>query len=176
MKRKLAACAVGALTVATLALSTSPAAASGDYSGRAYVFGAGSFTDDWGDEGLLSTSSHTYSNATCLWQKILWADGYLNSTADIDGIFGAKTRNATVALQRDFGLGDDGVVGKETFGWADRWLVYESGSTTSGSTLKLTYVGLVRNITITRDASGRHGFYDGDGNRRLAGYNYRTCA
>ena len=86
---KPAACIVGAVAAATLALGTTPAAASGTYSGLAYVYGADSYTDDWGNEGILSTGTNTNSNATCLWQKILWADGFLDSAADIDGKFGS---------------------------------------------------------------------------------------
>lgn len=174
-KAKLAACTVGALSVAVLAVGTSPAVASGTYSGRAYVYGVGDFSNDWGDEGVLSTSTHKYSNATCLWQKILWADGYLPSTSDIDGIFGSQTKSATIALQEDFNLTADGKVGRQTFGWADQWLDYVSGSTASGQSLKLRYIGAEHNITVVRNTSGTYQFWDGDGVKRNAGYNYRTC-
>ena len=112
----LAAGIVGTLTAATLALSTSPASASGTYSGRAYVYGAGDWYDDWTDEGILSMATNTESNATCLWQKILWADGYLPYTSDIDGDFGQTTAWATVNWQVRLKLENiDVVVGKETF-------------------------------------------------------------
>ncbi|MFF1272454.1 hypothetical protein ACFVZC_03395 [Streptomyces marokkonensis] len=50
------------------------------------------------------------------------------SWSGIDGIFGSGTRNANILCQRDWGLGDDGVVGKDTFGAADRWLRDISGN------------------------------------------------
>jgi peptidoglycan hydrolase-like protein with peptidoglycan-binding domain len=182
-RAQLAAGIVGTLTAATLALSTSPAAASGTYSGRAYVYGAEGWLDDWGDEGVLSTSTNTSSNATCLWQKILWADGAIESNGtpfdadDIDGHFGSNTKAATESWQRAFHLSDvDGVVGKETFGAAPRpndstyglWDKNNDGAVD-------TYVGFVSTINITRDSDGRYHFYDGDGDARIAGYDYLTC-
>ncbi|MGW0706362.1 peptidoglycan-binding domain-containing protein [Streptomyces sp. NPDC002643] len=175
-RARLAACAVGALTAATLALSTSPASASGTYSGLAYVYGGGQFEDDWGNEGILSTGTHTRSNATCLWQKILAAHGYLDFPSDIDGIFGTRTEAATKRLQDEWDVGVDGEVGRETFGRASREnLVQEGGSTDPGSTLELRYLGTHFNLDLVRESSGNYGFWDGDGNYRLAGYNYRTC-
>jgi hypothetical protein len=162
--------AVSALTVATLALSTSPASANGTYSGLAYVQGSGTFTDDWGDEGILSTSVNASSNATCLWQKILWADGKLIA-ADIDGVFGTNTVNATKVWQGAYGVPSDGVVGKATFGEADAHLEDSNGDGAVD-----TYHGSLYNISITRDSNNRYSFYDADGNTRLAGYNYRTCS
>ncbi|MFF9040299.1 peptidoglycan-binding protein [Streptomyces sp. NPDC014892] len=172
---KLAACTVGAVAAATLALGTTPAAASGTYSGLAYVYGADSYVDDWGNEGILSTGTNTNSNATCLWQKILWADGFLNSASDIDGRFGSDTKAATEALQRYFDLGVDGSVGQETFGHMDKWLYFVSGSTADGQTANLRYDGIVRDFNLSRNADGNYSFPDGDGTTRLAGYNYLTC-
>ncbi|MFF4759798.1 peptidoglycan-binding protein [Streptomyces sp. NPDC001292] len=168
---KLGACTVGALTAAVLAVSTTPAAASGTFSGRAYVYGAGIFSDDWGDEGVLSTSTHTYSNATCLWQKILWADGYLPYLSDVDGIFGSKTKSATQAWQRFHQLNDDGVVGKATFSMANGALLDNDKNGTVD-----TFDGYKYKTSIWRDSEGRYAFYDGDGQSRLAGYDYRTCS
>ncbi|MGK5529715.1 peptidoglycan-binding domain-containing protein [Streptomyces sp. URMC 129] len=173
-RARLAACAIGVLTAATLAVSTAPASASGTYSGHAYVYGADSFVGDWGNEGILSTSTHAYSNATCLWQKILWADGFLSSSG-IDGVFGANTREATEDWQALEGLTADGVVGQGTFGRADNYLTYVSGSESPGSSLVLRYDGYAYDITITRDSQGRYGFYDAGGTHRAAGYDYRTC-
>jgi hypothetical protein len=181
-KARLAAGIVGALTAVTLALSTSPAAASGTYSGRAYVYGAGTWTDDWLDEGILSTSTNTSSNATCLWQKILWADGAIETdgtkfdAGDIDGHFGSNTKDATENWQNTTGLTADGVVGKETFGAAIR----VSSGTNGLFDLTLdgavdTYIGFDHTISVTRDTDGRYHFYDGDGNARIAGYDYLSC-
>ncbi|MEU7039391.1 hypothetical protein ABZ958_37990 [Streptomyces sp. NPDC046237] len=75
---------------------------------------------------MLGRSKHASSNATCLWQRILWADGELTSTSDIYGVFGDRTHSATVAWQKDennrssgyAGLLTDGGVGPQSFGWA----------------------------------------------------------
>lgn len=155
---------VGALTAAMLGLSTSPAAASGDISGRAYVH----LLNMWGDEGYLSTSRHTYSNATCLWQKILWADGYLTNSG-IDGIFGQGTYDATREWQQWRRVGADGVVGPDTFNAA------VAGGLAWEGTYQLRYNGRTHDAVITLDEDDRFGFYE-DGVHRLAGYNYRTCS
>lgn len=166
----LAAGTIGALAAVTLVLSASPASASNSYNGRAYVYGAGAWTDDWDDEGILSTSSNTSSNATCLWQKILWADGLLSSS-DIDGIFGNGTKTATETWQRERSQPVDGVVGKDTFRFASYKV---SDSDYDGAVDH--YNGSKYAINVTRDSEGRYNFYDGDGNKRLAGYDYRTCS
>ncbi|AWW41535.1 peptidoglycan-binding domain-containing protein [Streptomyces cadmiisoli] len=178
---KLAACTVGALTAAVLAVSATPAAAAGTYSGRAYVYGTGEFDGDWGDEGILQRNTHASSNATCLWQMILWADGELTSKSQVDGVFGDGTYNATRAWQirenesYDAGLEVDGSVGKGTFGWAQNWLHIESGGEGAGQTLNLSYNGLWGAFDARRLADGTYEFVDGDGSWRKAGYDYRTC-
>lgn len=165
----LAVCAV----MATVVLSTESAQASGTYSGRAYIYGGGAWAGDWGDEGDLSTGTNTYSNATCLWQTILSADGYL-SVGDVDGIYGSKTKAATKLWQAAKGLADvDGVAGKDTFGKADDKLVYFDSP---DDTLRFFYDGTYWQPTIIREANGNYGFYDYAGTYRLAGYNYRTCS
>ncbi|MET8420865.1 peptidoglycan-binding domain-containing protein [Streptomyces sp. NPDC079189] len=182
MRIKLGACTVGALAAALLAVSTTPAAASGTYTGLAYVYGDGAYQDDWNTEGILQRDIHASSNATCLWQAILWADGKLASSSDIDGVFGDKTYNATRAWQQyendrqGAGLEVDGSVGKGTFTWAGTYISFLSGSTGAGQTLNLRYVGWERNITMRRLGDGNYEFVDGDGAWRKAGYNYRTCS
>ncbi|WP_351237226.1 peptidoglycan-binding domain-containing protein [Streptomyces sp. NPDC002133] len=171
MRIKLGACTVGALTAALLVVSTTPAAASGTYSGRAYVYGGGVFEGDWDDEGIVSRSTHASSNATCMWQKILWADGFLDSTSDIDGVFGTETYNATRAWQEyenqyGAGLVVDGSAGKATFGRAHEYFDTANGK----------FLGLLRNFDMKRDADGNYQFVDGDGSWRKAGYDYRSCS
>jgi hypothetical protein len=161
-RSRAATLAVAAVTAGVLALGTTPAAASGDYSGRAYVHQE----LGWDDEGLLSTTRHASSNATCLWQKILWADGFLTD-ADIDGIFGPDTRSATIAWQQWQGVNADGVVGPQTFGLAGAWGLWWDGS-------DLRYSGREHSALITVDGNGRYGFYE-NGTHRAAGYDYRTC-
>ncbi|MER5464671.1 peptidoglycan-binding domain-containing protein [Streptomyces sp. NPDC002668] len=182
---KLVAYTIGALTTAVLAVSTSPAAASGTYSGRAYVWGNSTlFWEDWENEGILQRDTHAYSNATCLWQRILWADGKLTSTTAIDGIFGNGTYNATRAWQQAENdeweglvhIAVDGSVGKETFTRAGFNLEATGGSSDPGQTLYLRYAGKSYNFNLRRLADGNYEFVDGDGAWRKAGYNYRTCS
>jgi len=174
-RTRLAACTIGLLTAATLALSTSPASASGTYSGLAYVYGAGVFADDWGNEGIVDTSHNTSSNATCLWQKVLYADGLLSASA-IDGIFGSGTATATEKWQvlYDSAHTADGSAGQNTWTAAGTYLRNSSDST-DGNTVSY-YRGYAHNISLSRDSSGYYHFYDGDGNARIAGYDYRTCS
>src|SRR5690606_29273737 len=91
--------ALAAVTALGLNLSAAPSASANVNDG--YVSGSGAFGDDWDDEGTLGQGyPATYSNATCLWQKVLYADGYL-STAQVDGVFGSTTWAATYNWQHD---------------------------------------------------------------------------
>ncbi|WP_324789360.1 peptidoglycan-binding domain-containing protein [Streptomyces sp. H51] len=182
---KLAAGTIGALAAATLAVSTSPAAASGTYSGLDYVYGAAGWSDDWDNEGVVDINTNASSNATCLWQKVLWADGYLSSSADIDGIFGSRTKTATANWQSDSGVGVDGSAGRDTWSLAAiATISYVSGGDATAADMTLKYSGwnarthtwTGRNFTMKRDASGNYHFIDGDGAWRKAGYNYRSCS
>lgn len=90
---------------------------------QGYVSGSGSVVNDWNHEGVLSTGSHSHSNATALWQAVLYADGYL-SYRGIDCRFGPNTKSATKKWQTRY-MGAryaDGVVGPRTFGRAATWL------------------------------------------------------
>ncbi|MFI8185803.1 peptidoglycan-binding protein [Actinacidiphila glaucinigra] len=176
MRFQVCASAVGALTAAVLAVSTTPAVASGTYSGRAYIYGADAFGNDWGDEGVLSTSTHRNSNATCMWQELLVADGKLEWD-QIDGEFGPDTYNATVRWQTDYNrywrgsdpvITVDGSVGKATFGAADKFLSAGNGD--------IVYTGAVHNVRLERDADGNYTFLDQFANRRKAGYDYLSCS
>lgn len=165
-------CTVGAVTAA-LMLSASPASASGDFSGRAFVHGGGDrYVDDWADEGYLSTSRHVSSNATCLWQKVLWSYGLLDWD-DIDGVFGDGTKAATVRWQKIYVTDEpaDGIVGKTTFGRAGYGLVDETGDNVPDR-----YIGSENTFLVGRDGDNDYTFYDRKGNKRVAGYNYLTCS
>jgi hypothetical protein len=179
---KLAACTVGALSAVVLVLSASPASASGTYSGLPYVHGGAYPYDDFGDEGVTDIDTNKLSNATCLWQMTLWANGYLSSKSYVDGDFGSRTRTATSNYQSDAQLQVDGSAGKQSWSYAGTGQIrYVSGS--NDSTLTLMYEGLTtngqstgRSFSMKRDASGDYQFIDGDGAWRNAGYNYRTCS
>jgi hypothetical protein len=103
-------------------------------------------TNDWADEGTMSSSSHRYSIATGLWQHVLYADGYL-SASDVDCDFGPRTTTATKAWQSDHGVGVDGKVGPQTLGRADDKLRISG----FGSTVEdITYTGRVRSVSFVR--------------------------
>jgi peptidoglycan hydrolase-like protein with peptidoglycan-binding domain len=85
---------------------------------QGYVVGTGTLTDDFGDEGPLSTSQNSHNSVVGLWQAILVADGYLGRS-DLECYFGPVTRDATMRWQADRGLDADGIVGPQTFGRAD---------------------------------------------------------
>ncbi|MFF9192629.1 peptidoglycan-binding domain-containing protein [Streptomyces rochei] len=112
-----------------------------------YLLGKGVITNDWGDEGILSTTSYNHTDVVAVWQAVLFADGYLDGAEDRDCWFGPTTRAATIEWQRDRGLTADGEVGPETFGYADNWLSLDGEN--------VTYDGAVRNLThgLTRDST-----------------------
>ncbi|MEV0749769.1 peptidoglycan-binding domain-containing protein [Streptomyces sp. NPDC050273] len=165
---------IAGATVALLLspLAASPASASNSYNGAAYVNGAGDPIDDLYDEGVLSTTQNTRSNATCMWQKILWAHQLL-AWNDIDGVFGDKTRDATIEFQEAREMNPDGIVGKITFKAAEDG---EGGMDINTSTNKGYYIGPLRTFAVYRDSNNSYHFYDRTGADRAAGYNYLTCA
>lgn len=107
------------------------------------IYGSGVVTDDWGDEGPLSTTQNSHNNVVALWQAVLAADGYLPESAR-DCIFGAQTRDATIAWQRAHDLTADGIVGSATFGKADNYL-YWAGSEIRYDGSAFDLVGMYRN-------------------------------
>ncbi|MGX5209921.1 peptidoglycan-binding domain-containing protein [Streptomyces violaceus] len=148
-----------------------------------WVRGYDKYQDDWDDEGVLSErSDYKTSNATCMWQRILWAEGvYWDvdsrfSESDITGEFGAKTGQGTSGLQQRWDLTHDRTVGNATFGRAADNLKKTGGSTGRGETLYLKYYGGRYNISFKRNTEGKYLFRDQNGDWRQAGYDYRTCA
>ncbi|WBQ03633.1 peptidoglycan-binding domain-containing protein [Kribbella sp. CA-293567] len=174
-KRSRRVAAAIAFTVATAGLTVTaaaPAAADGSYSGRPTIWGSGLLAGDWEDEGVINVRTHRNSDVTCLWQKILVADGYLPWT-EKDGIFGDDTHAATVRWQRDRGLTPDGSAGRATWAKADD-RIRENGM--DGSYRIGYYEGSRSYFPIRRTASGVHQFWDhADGPLRTASYNVRTC-
>ncbi|GLY21597.1 hypothetical protein [Micromonospora sp. NBRC 101691] len=157
MSLRMKSAALAALLVlGSLGLSAMPAHASAS---GGVVHGTGDFLDDWDDEGPISQSAYAYSNVAAMWQAILWADGRLSSTADIDCRFGPGTHSATVAWQKGNYLAGDGIVGENTLFVASLSL---SGSAGSGN--RITYDGAYgsRYVTFTRVDNGRWGMYVGN--------------
>ncbi|MGW1976965.1 peptidoglycan-binding domain-containing protein [Streptomyces sp. NPDC001889] len=177
---RLTAAAISFLTLGALAAGVTPASAA---MSDGYVRGYDTFAGDWGDEGELrhGLGAHNNSNAVCLWQKVLWAEGAQEKDlstfdqADIDGHFGENTEHATRSLQSRWKLDNDGVVGNLTFGRADNNLRYAGGSEGRGEQLNVTYRGRDWSFGLRRDGQGVYSFYDGAGHRRDAGYDYNTC-
>ncbi|MEV6104469.1 peptidoglycan-binding protein [Streptomyces sp. NPDC051940] len=140
--------------------------------------------DDWDNEGVVDRDTNRSSNATCLWQKVLWADGFLPASG-VDGVFGDNTYKATKAWQvyrnkaYEVGLAEDGSAGRATWGeagyGAEGMGIYLTGSDAPGATMTGNYIGRYAMFNMKRDADGNYQFIDGDGAWRKAGYDYRTC-
>lgn len=118
------------LAVAVLTLSVMPGVANAtDLDGNIY-----SPVGEWPDEHLLKKGGYyAVSDITGVWQAILWADGYLGKcgSSGVDGRFGTGTKNATYSWQGGRGLTADGIVGSNTWGKADNYNVYISGTSSA---------------------------------------------
>lgn len=167
--------ATGATIVAVLlsmgigSLASSPASASNSYNGHAYVHGGGTMYTDWYNEGVVNLRVHKYSNATCLWQAILWSNGFLPKSG-IDGIFGSQTHSATRAFQRRKGLSMDGSAGRRS--WSAAGGI--SHTVDRNGWVKGVKSGYKRAFSVRRSGAGNYQFYI-DGRWHWAAYNYRTC-
>ena len=139
---------IAAAVVALTAMFAGTASAAVDNSGKystAYVDGAGSLGDDFGDHyseiggSLCNGCSNSWNTDTVvLWQSVLVADGYL-SHSSIDGKFGPGTRDATRKWQTRYGLSADGKVGPATWRKLDDKLRWIGGGTSA--TTSVTYYG-----------------------------------
>ncbi|MGW7545406.1 peptidoglycan-binding domain-containing protein [Streptomyces sp. NPDC054770] len=140
-------------------LALAPAAtAAAPYHG---IDGGGSVLDDWQDEENLGVDDYATSNATALWETVLWADGAVWQDDDgdshtfkksqIDGSFGPETESATQWWQEHIaGLADnDGVVDEQSWTFAQRRL---TGPASGGV---VTYLGSAHNATLKR-VSGKY--------------------
>ena len=169
-----------AVAAGALALSAAPASASAS---SGYVSGAGSLYDDWDDEGTVSTTSKAKSNVSCLWQRVLWAEGATESNgtaydlSDVDGVFGSNTAYATKKLQSRWGLTADGKVGKKTFTAAGNHLFDPKAvNYDSQRKYRLTYKGKSHIFYAYRSSTGKWSFYDGNAKLRYAAYGYESCS
>ncbi|MBT2675153.1 Tat pathway signal protein [Streptomyces sp. ISL-14] len=164
-----------------LATATPAAANASD----GFVSGAYMYQDDFGDEGTLSTSSYAHTNATALWQWILWAEGAKKSNndddvflrSDIDCRFGSDTKSATMNLQRTLRLDDiDRIVGTDTFGAVDGNIEYVSTDYDSSTyRTKLRYVGDANSFYLYRSSSGVYQLAIPSVGWKPASYTYASC-
>jgi hypothetical protein len=118
-KRTLAMMTAVLLGAGATGFAVAPAAnAAAPYHG---IDGSGGVNDDWQDEENLSVDDYAQSNATAVWETVLYADGaqWQDDDGDwhafrknqIDGSFGPETESATQWWQDRHGLPDsDGVV------------------------------------------------------------------
>ncbi|MEU6184304.1 peptidoglycan-binding domain-containing protein [Streptomyces coeruleorubidus] len=151
-RSRFAAISVAGVAACTMVLSSTPASANVS---QGVIYGGGKITDDWGDEGPLSSSHYSTSHAVGLWQWVLYTEGVKEQDgtpfdqSDIDCAFGPNTTYATKQLQRKWGLAQDGIVGPDTFGKADNNLFRNSDTQSTiyyqqsdgGRTVKFLRVG-----------------------------------
>ncbi|KUO20336.1 hypothetical protein AQJ91_14965 [Streptomyces dysideae] len=126
--------------------------------------------NDWTDEGVVNVEVHRYSNATCLWQAILWANGHL-SKSGIDGVFGDQTDAATRAFQRARGLSPDGSAGRQS--WTAAGGISHTVDTSDW--VNGMYSGWEGAFSVRRSNAGNYQFNFGNG-WQWASYNSRTCS
>jgi hypothetical protein len=153
------------LGAGTTGLALAPAANADASTG--YVDGRGQAYDDWQDEDDLGPRDYADSNATALWQTVLYADGaryrdrrgrtHTFEEDDIDGRFGPVTKSATHYWQRRHGLqDDDGIV------TAESWEAAQQNLEGPGRRGRVVYHGDDQDVRFVRD----HGAYwvrlDGD--------------
>ena len=114
----------------------------------------GTVNDDWQDEEDLGIDDHTSSNATALWQTVLWADGaewqdedgdpHTFDKSQIDGVFGPETESATQWWQDRFNLTEnDGVVTDQSWRSAQSRL-------SLGTRGNVTYTGIAHKGALQR--------------------------
>ncbi|MFD3586479.1 peptidoglycan-binding protein [Streptomyces sp. NPDC058683] len=154
-------------------LALAPAAsAAAPYHG---IDGGGAVTDDWQDEENLGVDDYATSNATALWETVLWADGaqwqdddgdwHPFTKSQIDGSFGPETESATQWWQEHFGLSDnDGVVTDQTWTFAQQRL---TGPT---SLQTVTFHGTAHNAPLKRISSKYRVRIKGTGSYKIAYY------
>ncbi|MEU1404474.1 peptidoglycan-binding protein [Streptomyces sp. NPDC005728] len=176
MRTRVVAMATAALLGAGGAgIALAPAANAASYHG---IDGGGGVTDDWQDEENLGVDDYAESNATALWETVLYADGakWQDDDGDwhtfqknqIDGSFGPETESATQWWQEHYGIPEnDGVVTDQSWTFAQRWLVGPS----SGSVI--TYQGDARNVTFKRISGKYRVRIKGTGPWKLAYYEQR---
>lgn len=151
-KRAVAMGVAAVLGVGGYGIALAPAANAAPYHG---IDGNGAVFNDWEDEEELGVDSYAKSNATALWETVLYADGALweddegewhpFKKSQIDGSFGPETESATQWWQEQHGLSEtDGVVTNESWEYAQGRLHGPYSNNT------VQYWGDVRDATFKR--------------------------
>ncbi|WP_327371763.1 hypothetical protein [Streptomyces sp. NBC_01217] len=156
-KFKKASLAVIAALAFTLSSGTSPASAVGEGYVDADPGLNNGYENDWNDEGPIGYGNTT--NVAGLWQWILWSDGYLRYTSDIDCVFGSGTQAATRQWNLDHSWGelDSGRAEVQSFANADNGLRFGGDY---NSTLQYVYYGdSARPVTFLRGKSDHGAYY-----------------
>lgn len=123
------------------------------------INGAGSYTDDWGDNHTICQGCTVpKGNVVGVWQGVLWVDGFsggagrIFTNCDVDGGFGPVTASATADWQAGIGgLTVDGKVGAGTWGKADTYL--------GASSSYVLYYGYNNRLYFHRGATNGDGNY-----------------
>ncbi|MEU6347830.1 hypothetical protein ABZ896_00680 [Streptomyces sp. NPDC047072] len=171
-KRAVAMVTAVLLGAGATGIALAPTATAASYHG---VDGNGGVNDDWGDEENLGVDNYAESNATALWETILYADGakwqdddgdwHNFSKSQIDGSFGPETESATQWWQDHYHLTEnDGVVTDQSWEFAQQWL---TGPYSGGIVL---YDGDVRDVTFKRVSGKYRVKLKGTGSWRIAYY------
>ncbi|MEU9167269.1 peptidoglycan-binding domain-containing protein [Streptomyces sp. NPDC048420] len=171
-KRAVAMVTAALLGAGAIGLAVAPAADAASYHG---IDGNGPVNDDWQDEENLSVDDYTDSNATALWQSVLYADGALWQDEDgdwhnfskrqIDGSFGPQTESATQWWQEHYNLAEnDGVVTDQSWEFAQKWLL---GPSSGGG---VRYHGDKRDVDLKRVSGKYRVKLKGTGSWRIAYY------
>jgi hypothetical protein len=157
LRTKAVVLGVAAAMAGGIGVTAVPAAAS---TSQGFISGTEEVENDWTDEGTLSSSSYSRSNATALLQMILWSEGVKEQDGtrfdyrDIDGKYGANTTYAVKQLQKLYnswgaGLTVDGKAGKKTLGYASKEFLFDNYDGT------VSYVGRKHVVDFKR-VSGKY--------------------
>ncbi len=125
--KKIKSAAVAAGGVIALGVAGAPYAAGTSLTGAANPPHNGM----WGTAAhgeVLGQSNVNTGDVVAFWQGFLASYGVLACPSGIDGHFGPATASATRSVQGMIGVGQDGVVGSNTWTAAGGWLVWSNGT------------------------------------------------
>lgn len=153
--------ALAALVAVPLLVISAPATASAQSCGDAPGIPYCSFQPNrWQEWQHGQFSNGTRHQGVKSWQNILWIDGRLSSTGEIDGIFGSVTNSATRNWQSGHGLTADGWVGYNTWYRARNGShTYRLADNSTATTYHLTQISAQQYVYRERPRTTRSGNY-----------------